>query len=295
MYDEDMKMCVKRCTEKNEVFIRGKCDCNDGEERDMKGFCYPPCGPFEERFNGRCVCMDGYYKGVYGPCVPIKCPPGFEWDMIKRECRTVCKGFNEIQINGECVCVGGFEREMIYGICLPACPSNQVRVSGKCVCSPGNKIINGACTNCPRYSQYVDGICICYNGNPPIDGECQKLSCPDPNHVYDSISKSCKCKGPLVWMRGRCEYLKGCGENEYWCGTYCACHYGYVRKSGKCVKATDVVPKCPPYSFFDVTNYRCICNAGYFLVEQYTCQKCSGGSYWDGHKCSNNPAPICAQ
>lgn len=177
---------------------------------------------------------------------------------------------------------------------MPSCPSNQVRMNGKCVCSPGNKIINGACTNCPRYSQYVHGVCVCYNGNPPIDGQCQKLSCPDPNHVYDSISKSCKCKGPLVWMRGRCEYLKGCGENEYWCGTHCACHYGYMRQSGKCVKSTAVVPKCPPFSTFDAISYRCVCNAGYFSMGEYDCRKCSAGAYWNGHKCSKGTIS-CAQ
>ena len=50
----------------------------------MKGFCYPPCGPFQERLNGKCVCIDGYFKGVNGPCVPIVCPTGFQWDPMKR-------------------------------------------------------------------------------------------------------------------------------------------------------------------------------------------------------------------
>ena len=53
---------------------------------------------------------------------------------------------------------------------MPTCPFNQVRVNGICECSPGNKIINGQCTNCPRFTQYVNGICLCYNGNPPING-----------------------------------------------------------------------------------------------------------------------------
>ena len=56
------------------------------------------------------------------------------------------------------------------------------------------------------------------------------------------MSKSCKCKGPLTWVRGRCQYFKGCGANAYWCGTKCACHYGYTKVHGKCIKATDPVP-----------------------------------------------------
>ena len=171
---------------------------------------------------------------------------------------------------------------------MPGCPSNQVRVNGVCQCSPGNKIIDGVCTNCPKYTQYVNGICLCYNGNPPIDGQCQELSCPDINHVYDSITRTCKCKGPLSWVRGRCEYIKGCGENEYWCGTHCKCHYGYVREHGKCVRSTATIPKCPPYSTFDIVSYSCVCHQGYHPVRPYVCQKCPDNTHWDGFKCNDN-------
>ena len=177
---------------------------------------------------------------------------------------------------------------------MPSCPNNQVRRNGVCVCSPGNKIINGVCTDCPKYTQYVNGVCLCYNGHPPIDGECQMLSCPDINHVYDSLSKSCKCKGPLIWMRGRCEYIRGCGENEYWCGTACVCHYGYHRVNGKCEKSTATIPKCPPYSTFDVVSYKCVCDQDYHPVRPYVCQKCPTG-YWDGYKCNNDQNQVCAQ
>ena len=98
-------------------------------------------------------------------------------------------------------------------------------------------------------------------------------------------------------MRGKCEYIRGCGVNEYWCGTYCACHYGYVRRSGQCVRSTDIVPKCPPFSTFDIVLYRCICSAGYYPVSEYVCQKCSENTYWDGFKCNNDQSvqKYCAQ
>lgn len=156
-------------------------------------------------------------------------------------------------------------------------------------------MIDGVCTNCPRYSQYVHGVCVCYNGNPPVDGSCQRLSCPDVNHVYDPISQSCKCKGPLVWMRGRCEYIVGCGANEYWCGTECVCHYGYTRVNGVCVRATTPNPKCPPFSSFDVVNYRCVCNPGFYSIKPYVCQRCPSNAYWDGFKCNNDANRQCAQ
>lgn len=64
---------------------------------------------------------------------------------------------------------------------------------------------------------------------------------------------------------------------------------------GKCVKSTDPVPSCPPYSEFDPVSYKCVCQQGYYPQGTYICRKCSAGAYWDGNKCNNNPSRMCAQ
>ena len=96
-------------------------------------------------------------------------------------------------------------------------------------------------------------------------------------------------------MRGKCTYIKGCGENQYWCGTKCVCHYGYKWMHGKCVKSTDIMPECPPYSSFDPIQYRCVCQSGYHPVSEHTCRRCPSNAYWDGHRCSNSLSSTCAQ
>ena len=96
-------------------------------------------------------------------------------------------------------------------------------------------------------------------------------------------------------MRGRCEYIKGCGNHEYWCGTKCVCHYGYTRVKGICVRSTSPAPKCPPYSTFDPVSYQCVCEAGYHPVERNVCRKCPANAYWDGHKCNNDINNMCTQ
>ena len=65
--------------------------------------------------------------------------------------------------------------------------------------------------------------------------------------------------------------------------------------NGACVKATNQVPECPKYSRFDPVSYRCVCIDGYFPVGEYSCQKCSPNSYWDGNKCNNDAGNRCGQ
>lgn len=51
---------------------------------------------------------------------------------------------------------------------------------------------------------------------------------------------------------------------------------------------------CPAFSTFDVVNYRCVCDQGYFQVRRNVCQMCPMGTYWDGYKCNNYLPITCA-
>jgi hypothetical protein len=205
-YDGSSGKCLPYCSQYTEVWVKGKCECADGFVRDVHDhICYPSCGPFEVRVRGKCECIDGYYKGVLSPCQPIECPPGHRWNGQRRECESICS-VNEYFYQGECRCLQGYSRLWGGSECVPDCSGGAVRVHGVCKCPGGNKMINGSCTSCPQYTQYVNGVCLCYNGQLPYNGKCQKLSC-GYQQIWDPLTGCCKCRRPLVWIMGRCQYI----------------------------------------------------------------------------------------
>ena len=82
-----------------------------------------------------------------------------------------CCKYDEVVINGECVCQG----EYWFGDCVPCCCGWTV-VHGICIsCPPGMIYYGGTCEKCPDGQVDADiWTCVdCPNGQIAVSGVCQ--------------------------------------------------------------------------------------------------------------------------
>lgn len=161
----------------------------------VNGICTPSCATNEYRdASGKCRCYQGYFKGTYSPlCQLVNCPPGTAFDEARADCISICK-YNECYINGACVCNSNYFRNP-YGDCTPQCSSTEVMINGVCQCPAG-------------WARAAMGVC-CPVGSGPG-----------------------KCPPGSIFVYGMCVPPSLCKANEYWCGSGCACNYGYYRIQG---------------------------------------------------------------
>lgn len=60
------------------------------------------------------------------------------------------------------------------------------------------------------------------------------------------------------------------------------CNPGYYKINGVCVQVKDTYT-CPANSINN--GYNCLCQTGYFPVQNGGCDKCPTGTYWNGARC----------
>ena len=282
-FDNKTQKCVALCGQYLEQYVNGKCECIDGYERYINGTCIPKCGPLQVRVVNRCDCIDGYTKNDVGSCILINCPPGTAWNKTRRDCVSICKADQIYLNNVGCQCLPGYNNDNRYGDCIPQCSLYEIRVDGYCQCPPNHlRVGYGMCVpQCPAGSVGEGGRCVCKtNCNSYGFGGLTKYC--EGGMTYSPITDSCRCEKPKVWVLGRCETPKPCGNFEYWCGTSCVCNSGYYRVNGVCVPILEPLT-CPANSISNGVNCQCI--PGFFPIISGTCSRCPVGTYWDGVKC----------
>ena len=238
------------------------------------GQCFEPCGGGVSYGNGKCVCPEGMGKitldegkpseNEYQHCVT-------ETPVTQDQCKGGAFIKTENDNLGHCHCA--FGTNYVDGACKPTpsygsvgCASYQQRLpSGHCACINGQLSGEGVCSTAPSdYQQEMSGeLEVCKSGETFKDGKCVKKDAgPDA------------CPSGQQRVRGKCSVVPT-GNDKSTGGAGVLCIGGRV------------------------SNGRCLCGAGYFLVKG-RCEKaarlpphsCKGGRVTASGKCECGPKMI---